>query len=215
MKRLLLFGFIIGIVSVAGHSQTVTCPAAKPQQNQYRGDVKHRAPGNPSGTLIGAANMYAFPNITVAAAGAAKHAPMAGSKEMQTFTLDAFLWQAKVEGNDCEIHLELSDSQTNSTARRVIAEIPPDSAFDSDYQAILRLIQKKFPGTTVFGPDVPFRFTSPVHMKITGFGFFDGVHKGFVSPSKPNGGHGSATVKTFWELHPAWEVRFLPPQACQ
>jgi hypothetical protein len=50
--------------------------------------------------MIAANNMYGFPNVTVATAKAAAHAPMPGSKETQTFTLDAFLWQAKVESND-------------------------------------------------------------------------------------------------------------------
>jgi hypothetical protein len=212
MKKLLLFALLIPLACVSAYGQiTVTCgpPKFKPQSSQYRGDVKHRAPGSPTGTVIGAGNMYGFPSVTVAKAGAAKHAPMAGSKETQTFTLDAFLWQAKVEPNDCEIHLELSDSQTSSTARRVILEIPPDSAFATDYQAILGLIQQKFPGTSNFGPDVPFRFTTPVHVRITGFGFFDGVHKGFAGTQGGNGGHGSAAVQTFWELHPSWHVIIL------
>jgi len=209
MKRLLLLSLLLSLLSITAYGQiTVTCPPPKfkPQSSQYRGDVKHRAPGSPTGMVIGAANMYGFPNVTVAKAGAAKHQPMPGSKETQAFTLDAFLWQAKVESNDCEIHLELSDSQTKSTARRVIVEIPPDSAFDSDYQKVLKLIDQTFPGTTKFGPDKTFRFTTPVHMRITGFGFFDGVHKGFAGSQGGNGGHGSAAVKTFWELHPAWHV---------
>jgi hypothetical protein len=131
---------------------------------------------------------------------------MPGSKETRTFTLEAFLWQAKVESNDCEIHLELNDSATSSTARRVIVEIPPESAFHSDYQAILRLIQQRFPGTTNLGPDKSFKFSPPVRMKITGFGFFDGVHKQFAGSGGGNGGHGTAAVKTFWELHPGWNV---------
>src|SRR5438270_9723796 len=113
--------------------------------------------------------MYGFPNVSVRAAAAAAHSPMRGSNETETFTLDAFLWQAKVEGNDCEIHLELSDSQTSSTAPRMIVEIPPDSSFSADYQKILNLIRDTFHPTD-FGPDKSFKFTTPVHMKITGFG---------------------------------------------
>lgn len=206
MKKLLLLSFFVPLAAISSYGQTVSCPAAKPQQKQYRGDVKHRTLGKPKGSIIGANNMYGFPNVSVKTAAAAKHAPMPGSEETETFTLDAFLWQAKVEGNDCEIHLELNDSPTSSTARRVIVEIPPDPDFDSDYQAILRLIARTFPGTTNFGPDIPFKFTTPVHMQITGFGFFDGVHKSFVSKKVPNGNHGSPSVKTFWELHPAWNV---------
>jgi hypothetical protein len=207
MKKLLLLSLFVPLVVISSYGQTtVSCPAAKPQRDQYRGDVKHRAPGDRRGTIIGANNMYEWPNVSVGAAGAAKHAPMPGSNETETFTLDAFLWQAKVEGNDCEMHLELSDSPTRSDARRVIVEIPPDTDFASDYQKILGLISQKFPGTTSFGPNKSFKFNPPVHMQITGFGFFDGVHKGFVSKKRRNGGHGSESVKTFWELHPAWNA---------
>src|SRR5216684_4022431 len=183
MKRLILLSLLISLGSISVYGQiAVTCPAPpfKAQSNQYRGDVKHRTPGSPTGTIIGAANMYGFPNVTVAKAGAAKHAPMPGSKETKTFTLNAFLWQAKVEGNDCEIHLEFNDSPTDGNSRRVIVAIPPAPAFNSDYQAILRLVQQTFPGISNFGPDVPFRFTSAVHVQVTGFGFFDDVHKGFA-----------------------------------
>src|ERR1700693_4477815 len=106
MKRLLLLAVLISLPAIT-QAQTVTCPAAKPISNQYRGKVKHRNPGNQTGTPIKAAKMYTFPDVTVAQAGSFKTNPMPGSKETQTFTLDAFLWQAKVEGNDCEIHLEL------------------------------------------------------------------------------------------------------------
>ncbi|HXM49916.1 MAG TPA: hypothetical protein VN956_18890 [Pyrinomonadaceae bacterium] len=172
MKRLILLSLLISLGSITAYGQiAVTCPAPpfKAQSAQYRGDVKHRTPGSPTGTVIGAANMYGFPNVTVAAAGAAKHAPMPGSKETQTFTLDAFLWQAKVEGNDCEIHLELNDSSIKSTSRRVIVEIPPDTAFDSDYQAILRLVQQTFPGTTI-GQTYPLDLRRPFTCGSLGFG---------------------------------------------
>ena len=211
MRRTMLIAVLL--LFVAGQSaqaQTVTCPDAKPIANQYRGLVKHRMLGTQTGAVIHVSTVYTFPDVTVATAASFKTNPMPGSKETKTFTLDAFLWQAKVEGNDCEIHLELSDSQTSSTARRMIVEIPPNTSSDSDYKKMLSLIQDTF-HVTDLGPDKPFRFTTPVHLKITGFGFFDGVHKGFVSPSKPNGNHGTAAVKTFWELHPAWNVRVITP----
>src|SRR5258706_3410254 len=155
MKKLLLFALLIPLASVAAYGQiTVPCgpPKLKIQSQQYRGDVKHRSPGDSAGESIKVVDVYntsMFPAVTVAQAAAAAHQAMAGSKEAQIFTLDAFLWQAKVESNDCEVHLELNDSQPNSTAQRMIVEIPPDPAFSSDYQAVLRLIRQKFPHTTV------------------------------------------------------------------
>ena len=212
MKRIFLVALLVTVASIAAYGQPVViCPDANTQSHQYRGDVKHRGEGNATGTSIGVGDMYALPSVSIAAANAAKHVPMAGTAETRTFTLTAFLWRAKVEGNDCEIHLELNSSRTNSAARSVIVEIPPDSDFNSDYQAILRLMQERFPNRHVLGPNAKFAFTPPIHMKITGFGFFDGAHKSFVGASKPNGGHGSAAVQTFWELHPAWGVKVLTP----
>ena len=212
MKRVFLLALVVAVGSIAAHAQTaVTCPEANTQAEQYRGDVKHRAEGNATGASIKVADLYALPEVQPKIAKAAQHAPMAGSAEKRTFTLTAFLWQAKVEGNDCEIHLELNNSRTISTSRRVIVEIPADPDFKSDYQTILRLMQERFPNRHVLGPDVKFEFKPPIHMKVTGFGFFDGAHKTMSGPNKPNGGHGSASVKTFWELHPAWGIKVITP----
>jgi len=150
--------------------------------------------------------MYALPNITTAVANSEQNSdrPIPNSAENKTFTLDALLRQAKVEGNDCEIHLEFSDTSATN-AKRAIVEIPPDPDVKSDYQMILRLIHARFPHRQL-KPDSAFVFPTPIPMKVTGFAFFDGVHKAMAGPHRPNGGHGSAQVKTFWELHPAWNV---------
>lgn len=218
MKRLLFFPLLISFASITAYGQkAIVCRAPKFVQPsvQYRGDVKHRARGAETGTAVVVTDMYGFPEVAVARVSSAanKHKAMPGSKETETFTLDALLQQAKVEGNDCEIHLEFSET-ASAKARRVIVEIPPDADVHSDYQTILRLIHSRFPQTKVLGPDVPFRFASPVHMKITGLGFFDGVHKHFAETEGGNGGHGSPAVKTFWELHPAWNVQCLPASNC-
>ena len=69
VKRLLLLSLLVPLVALSAYGQTVSCPAAKPRQNQYRGDVKHRAPGDPKGSIIGANDIYGWPNVTVAMAG--------------------------------------------------------------------------------------------------------------------------------------------------
>jgi hypothetical protein len=215
MKRLLLLTLLISLASITAFAQKpIRCRAPKfvKPANQYRGDVKHRARGAETGQSISVSDMYRFPDVAVDAVNAPenKHRAMPGSNETETFTLDALLQQAKVEGNDCEIHLEFSQTAGAQT-RRVIVEVPPDADVHSDYQTILRLIHSRFPKVKVLGPDVPFRFAKPVHMKITGLGFFDGVHKHFAQTEGGNGGHGSQAVQTFWELHPAWNVQVLTP----
>jgi hypothetical protein len=215
MKRIPLLTLLIFATSISASGQTVTCPNANSQNQQYRGDLKHRERGAETGTSITISDVYALPNVTAASVNSNtnKHRAMPGSAEAQTFTLDALLRQAKVEGNDCEIHLEFSQT-ARANARRVIAEIPPDPDFSSDYQTILRLMQSRFPRRRILGPGVKYVFAPPVHMRVTGFGFFDGIHKSMAGPRRPNGGHGSASVKTFWELHPAWNVQCLP-EPCQ
>ena len=217
MKKLPFLLLLILFASISAYAQlSVTCPPPvfKDPSVQYRGDVKHRARGTDTGTAIQVADMYGWPNVavTVVNSPANKHRAMPGSKETETSTLDALLRQAKVEGNDCEIHLELSQTAA-ANARRVIVEIPPDSDVESDYQTILRLMHARFPHRGL-GPGTAFIFTPPVHMTVTGFGFFDGVHKAMAGPKRPNGGHGSARVKTFWELHPAWNVQCSPSSSC-
>lgn len=218
MKRLLILSLILVTATIYGQQPLrVTCspPEFKTQNRQYRGDVKHRSRGAQTGTGITVAGVYDFPSIDsdTVNSDANSSRPVAGTQESRTFTLDAFLRQAKVEGNDCEIHLEFSDT-ARTNARRIIVEIPPDADFSSDYQTILRLVHSRFPRRRVLGPGVAFGLIPAVHMKITGFGFFDGFHARLVGPHKPNGGHGSANVKTFWELHPAWNVRCIPETDC-
>jgi hypothetical protein len=218
MKRLWLVAFLILPTSTNVYSQIrIKCPAPefKPPSRQYRGVLKHRARGGETGTSITIAEIYALPDVPteLVNSDANNDRPMPGSAEQQTFTLEASLRQAKVEGNDCEIHLEFSET-ARKNAHRVIVEIPPDSDFASDYQKILRLMRSRFPRRRKLGPGVAFGLLPAVRMKVTGFGFFDGVHKAMAGPNRPNGGHGSAQVKTFWELHPGWNIQCSPATAC-
>ena len=218
MKRLLLIVLLTLPAFTNVYSQKkVECPPPEFKQPslQYRGTLKHRERGDETGTPITVADIYDLPEVRTDVANSEDHADRAipGSAELQTFTLEAFLRQAKVEGNDCEIHLELSDT-ARKNARRVIVEIPPDADVKSDYQKILRLMHSRFPRRKKLGPGVAFGILPAVRVKITGFGFFDGVHKALAGPKRPNGGHGSAQVKTFWELHPAWNIQCLPASAC-
>jgi hypothetical protein len=218
MKRLVIIVLFIlpAFTNVYGQIK-IRCPAPefKRASEQYRGKLKHRARGDETGTSITVSNIYELPEVRTEIANSDdnKERAIPASAELQTFTLEAFLRQAKVEGNDCEIHLELSDT-ARKNARRVIVEIPPDPDVASDYQKILRLMRSRFPRRRKLGPGIAFGLLPAVRVKITGFGFFDGVHKAMAGPKRPNGGHGSAPVKTFWELHPAWNIQCLPASAC-
>ena len=218
MERSVLIILSILAALMNSHSQIrIRCPAPKfkPASQQYRGNLKHRGRGGATGTSITVANIYDSPEIRTEIANSDENKDRAipQSSERQVFTLEAFLRQAKVEDNDCEIHLELSET-ARKNALRVIVEIPPDSDFDSDYQKILRLMRSRFPRRRKLGPGIAFGLLPAVRIKVTGFGFFDGVHKGMVGSKRPNGGHGSAPVKTFWELHPASNIQCLPAKAC-
>jgi hypothetical protein len=215
---MMISALLVLLASINVYSQIrMKCPSPefKPASQQYRGKLKHRGRGADAGTSITVAKIYELPDLRteIVNSDTNKDRAIPESAERQTLTLEAFLRQAKIEGNDCEIHLELSET-ARKNALRVIVEIPPDSAFASDYQKILRLVRSRFPRRRKLGPGIAFGLLPAVRMKVTGFGFFDGVHKAMAGPNRPNGGHGSAQVKTFWELHPAWNIQCLPARAC-
>src|SRR2546430_2237566 len=111
MKRTPFLAVLFLGLSLTAYGQLrVTCPQPKfkPPADQYRGAVKHRDKGANSGKPITVADVYALPNVDVAVVNSDANSDraMSGSAEEDTFTLDALLRQAKVEGNDCEIHLE-------------------------------------------------------------------------------------------------------------
>lgn len=53
-------------------------------------------------------------------------------------------------------------------------------------------------------------FKVPVRVPVTGLACFDATHWTKKNP-QVGYGHGTAQVKTLWELHPIWRLEFVEP----
>lgn len=121
-------------------------------------------------------------------------APRTG-RELQVFHIAAgFLQEASVNGADCDVHFEISQTADKS-ASRVIVETPVDSEFCSARQsAQSQLAAHGFKLDSQHGGELP----QALPVEVLGMAFEDFDHN-----------RGSAQVATIWELHPA-TVNLLP-----
>lgn len=90
--------------------------------------------------------------------------------------------------NDCDIHLEISESASKN-APRVIVETPVDAEYCPARRTIQsELAQHNFKLSTSPASELP----APLKVDVLGIAFEDFEHQ-----------RGSAQVGTVWELHPA------------
>ncbi len=121
-------------------------------------------------------------------------APRTG-RELQVFHVaQAFLQNVSVNGEDCDVDLEISQP-ADRNAPRVIVETPVDSEFCSARKNIQsQLAQHGFRLDVEHGGELP----QALPVEILGMAFEDFEHN-----------RGSGRVATLWELHPA-TVNLLP-----
>ncbi len=121
-------------------------------------------------------------------------APRTG-RELQVFHVaQAFLQNVSVNGEDCDVDLEISQT-ADRNAPRVIVETPVDSEFCSARKNIqAQLAQHGFRLDVEHGGELP----QALPAEVLGMAFEDFEHN-----------RGSGQVATLWELHPA-TVNLLP-----
>jgi len=121
-------------------------------------------------------------------------APRTG-RELQVFHIAAgFLQEASVNGADCDVHFEISQT-ADKAASRVIVETPVDSEYCTARQsAQSQLATHGFKLDSQHGGELP----QALPVEVLGMAFEDFDHN-----------RGSAQVATIWELHPA-TVNLLP-----
>jgi len=121
-------------------------------------------------------------------------APRTG-RELQVFHIAAgFLQEASVNGADCDVHFEISQT-ADKAASRVIVETPVDSEYCTARQsAQSQLAMHGFKLDSQHGGELP----QALPVQVLGMAFEDFDHN-----------RGSAQVATIWELHPA-TVNLLP-----
>lgn len=115
-------------------------------------------------------------------------APRTG-RELQVFHIArAYLQNASVNSEDCDVHLEISQTPSK-TAPRVVVETPVDSEYCSARQSVQTMLANNgFKLDTQHGGDLP----NALPVQVLGLAFEDFEHN-----------RGSNQVATVWEIHPA------------
>src|SRR5216684_3613043 len=187
----IFFGVAVALtLTFNAHAQVGKCTPTTPQPNQARTTVKHRPLPSPQvkAKSIKVTEVLAWDPP----AGVDTNKKLRSSsttidpKEKQVYIIEADVQLAKIEGNDCDVHLEISKDVSPGARNTLLAALHVD----------LTEVQK-------YEPDPSLKIT------VTGYGFWDGAH---YSPSNPKQGHshGSTNVKNLWELHPVSKVVVTP-----
>jgi hypothetical protein len=121
-------------------------------------------------------------------------APRTGRELLVFHVAQAFLQNVSVNGEDCDVDLEISQT-ADRNAPRVIVETPVDREFCSARKSIQSQLAKRgFRLDAQHGGELP----QALPAEIVGMAFEDFDHN-----------RGSGQVATLWELHPA-TVNLLP-----
>ena len=171
------------------------CAPLEPAVADYRHAEKHVpiAPMAASEIMISTILTWAQPDP------GSLDAPRTGN-ELQVFHIAvAFLQEVSVNSEDCDVHLEISQT-ADKTAPRIIVETPVDAEFCSARQKIqAQLAQHGFRFDVEHGGELP----QALPADIVGMAFLDFDHAAIGLT------RGSPHVATLWELHPA-TVTLLP-----
>jgi hypothetical protein len=210
------FRSLIAIASLAGVLllPSIATAGLKPchptTNNHERWSVKTRstphAPISPITITVAKLIAMTVPSVT----GTPNHV-LTGTPEENVYSLNAYVMLIKRSPDDCDIHLEVSDTP-DPKAPRVIVEIPPTLPAEQQHVvAFLGLTDVSTNGKT-------FTVTTAVRLHFVGDGFFDLSHAA-TSGVKEGQGHGSYTtkttggvakrvynVRTILELHPVFGV---------
>lgn len=214
MKRYLpIFLLLLCVPSLSYGVSGAGCSPTTPVAQQSRTGMKHRAAASRTVAAHTATihdMLLQWPNPANVDRNA--NSPI-DPRETQAFTIQGDVWIAKIEGNDCDIHLELSAPGMGQDADRVIVEIPQDPGFTQPRNAILQALLDQGAGDLTRKKSIKLNESIPV--EVTGLAFFDAFHFSAANPKRGHG-HGSASVGVLWELHPVTKLTVLtggtPPQ---
>lgn len=199
---LLLSALLIGRVALAD----IQCSPTTPKGSQARTKVKHRtnSTGSAATTTVPAMIGWNVPDLSNSAVRRS-NTPLEG--EERTITLTGSLWRVKLEDNDCDLHLEMSNSGASDAAPRVIVEIPQENA--ALRNRLIKAVKDAGLGDLAGKPSLD--FGAPLPITVTGLAFVDATHWNKNSPKKGKE-HGTAAVATLWELHPIFDFVAGPAQ---
>ena len=121
--------------------------------------------------------------------------------EDSLYILKGFMWFVKLEGNDCDFHIEIGPR--NVIGNRIIIEVTRENIElqkkikDKLDELGLKIMHCGTSSSNTAHYDVP------IPVVVTGLGFYDVSHA-------PNTNHGDIHSKKYsWELHPVRDIEFL------
>jgi hypothetical protein len=166
------------------------CLPLEPPIADFRHNEKHVPIPNTTPTEITVDTILGWPQDVIVP----PDAPRTGRELLVFHVAQAFLQNVTVNGADCDVDLEISQT-ADRNAPRVIVETPVDSEFCSARQNIQSQLAKHgFRLDAEHGGELP----QALPAQVLGMAFEDFEHN-----------RGSGQVATLWELHPA-TVNLLP-----
>ena len=166
------------------------CIPLEPDAADFRHLEKHVPIPNGTPTEITVDTILSWPQDDIVL----PDAPRTGRELVVFHVAQAFLQNVHVNGADCDVDLEISQT-ADRNAPRVIVETPVDSEYCSARQSIQsQLAQHGFRLNPNNGGELP----QALPAEVRGMAFEDFDHN-----------RGSGQVTTLWELHPA-VVNLLP-----
>ena len=213
MRRfILVIGCALALLPAAARAD-IACNATTPLKDQKRTKMKHRQPAADSvpADQTTVAGMRAFsspPHMDVSSIRDKDE--VLSPLEEKVFRLEGNLWRIKVEDNDCDFHLEISEAGTGKKTARIIAELSQGLPFVEARDTLIQAVKGVKPKVKLkSGSKIDMK--TPIRIRVTGFAFYDSFHFSKKHPQK-GVNHGGKSVATLWEIHPVWRVEILGSQ---
>ncbi len=210
MRPLILLLFLL-LNYPDAFAQSCPCTATTKKKNQHRSGAKHATnyddfvskEDTVTVTYINKwEKKYKTKTSTISvtptnAASKRKH----GTPEDSLYILKGFMWFVKLEGNDCDFHIEIGPRDV--MGNRIVVEVARENIdLQKKIKDKLDELGEKILGCGT-GSTTTAHFDVPIPVVVTGLGFYDKSHA-------PNTNHGDVHTKTYsWELHPVRDIDFL------
>lgn len=126
-------------------------------------------------------------------------------RELQTYSLVAWVRRVDKYKDDDDWHLELTDRADSPVDSCIVAEIP-HPRYSPRYALARSALDSLIAGHRLRKGGMLRR---PVRARIAGLAFFDGQHRrGGRRSDRMDGGHGrcNASVRALWEIHPVYRI---------
>lgn len=150
----------------------------------YRTAAKHILLPSQTATEITVSDLLNFPLIDPQPAF---DAPRTGREQNLYHISTAFVQFVRLMGNDCDVHVEISDTP-DKNAPRAIVETPSDGSYCAARLNLMLPLNKRGIIIDNDGQEV----NPPLAAQVVGLAFQDRPHD-----------RGTSLVATLWELHPA------------